>query len=777
MSEDPKYTVLGRAESYRDKIPNRVYRPSEPKRTFAQASARLSPQVADVVRAAEAVPAEHRLDEIVVELRLGEDYLAKSYHPGDLLREVGLQLRGSGVWSPPPSSRAKRNQRATTPPPAPRAKALFVSGRVEALRSFQSWLDNPGDKKAVLDDVTSIDELRLATADERVDEALLHDQPAELAIEIVLFAWDPARRKKALERLEATLAKHGVKPADLLVRPYPNGPTFVAGRLPSAVLADIRHLNFLRVARLLPRVELTRTAIGLPVAAPKPPPLIAVPRHWVAVFDGGVALPHPHLDGLVVAKDCTTKAPVPAYVEHGTAVCGAVLYDSIAPTQELQQPVCGVLSFRVLPDARDDALELYGVIDAIEAEVPNLPRTCQVVSLSMGPAGPIDTSAAPSRFTYALDRLSYETGRLFFTAVGNWGSRTGLERIQTPADSVNNIAVGAYRRDPMTGARLPAEYSCRGPGRAGGGMKPDLVAFGGSPDAPFQVLDAAHGKIVGTQGTSFATPSASALGGTLIASLSSPIDGQTCRALLLHSVEEMDGHHHEVVGWGALARSVDSVIACSRTRVTVLYSGIISPRHSWKMPFLLPPGFVPGGEVQFDWTIAYTPEVDPTAVDDYTLASVEPQFRPHRERFRFTPPEGLENEKPVTMDVEKESARAEDLEKLGWKRSTQPVSDQNVRLRESTLRAQEAKWETVVRGQRRKRAAGILDPCVTVQIMGRGTWDRAAPDELQARYAAVLTVTAPKYKQDLYAQVLGSFDKLQPFMLRPRLEVLLSSQT
>jgi hypothetical protein len=777
MSDHPKYTVLGKGESYREKIPNRKYRPAAAKRSFEQAQERLGPQVTELIRGATAVPTENRLDEIVIEVRLGQDYLAKSHHPEDLLREMGLQLRGSAVWCPPPGPPKKKAQSTATilATEPPRAKALYVSGQPQSLRSFESFLNAPGDRKAAMADVTAIDEIRLPTAEERVPSSLLGGEAGLVAVEIVLFAWDKTRGQKAVDRVKALLKKHGVDGDRLLVRPYMHGPIFIAGKVPRTALRDISHLNFLRVARLLPRVELTRTTIGLPVPAPQPPKLVAMPQHWVAVFDGGVVLPHAHLDGLVVAKDCTSKPAIPEFVEHGTAVCSAVLFDSIVPSQTLEQPVCGVLSFRVLPDARDDDLELYGVVDAVEREVPLLPPSCQVVSLSLGPAGPIDASSAPSRFTYALDRLSYDTGRLFFTAVGNWGAKKGLERIQTPADSVNNIAVGAYRLDPTTGTRLPAEYSCRGPGRAGGGVKPDLIAFGGSPEAPFQVLDSSAGRLVGTQGTSFATPSASAFGATLIASLSAPIDGQTCRALLIHSTEGMTGHGHEAIGWGALPRSVESVLACSKTRVTVLYSGVVSPRNSWLMPFLLPETFAPNSEVQFDWTIVYTPEVDPTAVDDYTLASIEPQFRPHKNRYRFSPPEDEEHAKPVTLDVVTEHAQAEQLEQRGWTRSQLPISDQNVGRRESTLRAQEAKWETVVRGRRKKRSQGILSPCVTIGIMGRGPWDRQAP-ELQARYAAVLTVSSPNYKLDLYAQVLAEFDKLQPLTLRSRLDVLLSAQ-
>jgi hypothetical protein len=76
-----------------------------------------------------------------------------------------------------------------------------------------------------------------------------------------------------------------------------------------------------------------------------------------------------------------------------------------------------------------------------------------------------------------------------------------------------------------------------------------------------------------------------------------------------------------------------------------------------------------------------------------------------------------------------------------------------------------------VRGQKTKQQAGLLDPALTLGIAGRGAWDSASP-QLQASYAAVLTVSAPKYRGDLYADVLNAFPLLQPIQLRSRLEAL-----
>src|SRR5262249_40115782 len=155
------------------------------------------------------------------------------------------------------------------------------------------------------------------------------------------------------------------------------------------------------------------------------------------------------------------KPPDAQCVEHGTMVASAAVYGPFAPSGAIPAPTCRATVYRVLPDPTDDALELYGAIDAIEDQVPRLPPDVRVANLSFGPAGPI--GEIPSRFTYAIDRLAREHEVLFVTAVGNDGDQTGLERIQAPSDSTNNLAVGAVRR-ASNGTLEHAWYSCQGPG-------------------------------------------------------------------------------------------------------------------------------------------------------------------------------------------------------------------------------------------------------------------------------------------------------------------------
>jgi hypothetical protein len=191
------------------------------------------------------------------------------------------------------------------------------------------------------------------------------------------------------------------------------------------------------------------------------------------------------------------------------------------------------------------------------------------------------------------------------------------------------------------------------------------------------------------------------------------------------------------------------------------------PRQHWKLPFLLPPGFDAGGNVHFSWTVAFAPGVDHSSPDEYTLAGLDVQFRPHADKVSFSPPNGA-GLSSITVDVQRDAARAKQLLDEGWKPSPVPVSDSSKGQGERELRAAMSKWETLVRGERKKRASSVSEPMLTLSIIGRGEWDSPDP-KLQARYAAVLTADAPNYRGgDLYAQVLQNFTRLKPITLQQR---------
>lgn len=772
MNVEKKYTVLGKAEAYREEI-DRSSGGAPPKlhRTFDEARAALLPQVKNLRSEIAMMRAESRLDEVVAEIRLDYQWLAKSYHPYTFIKQLELTLRGTGTWHQQANTSPKLAN-ATNKPKVDvvGSRSLFLSGDETGFEALEKVLAIGTKNPSLQKDIIKIHEIRLPKAFDRLlvpaDQAGVDPVP----VEVVLFGWDQRRGDVSVQRV-LSLVENGKEGHDFLIKRYQDGPTFIAIRVARNQLPALGEMNFLRVARSLPRMLPIRGAVPSLAPVPAAPPGTFRPTHKIAVFDGGIEEPHPHLINYVEHTDLTTKPAVEDLVAHGTAVCGAALYGSIDPSQTLSVPVCGILSYRVLPDSRSDAFELYGVIDALEMQVPKLPKDVRVVNLSLGPPGAID--ATPSRFTYAIDRLSYNHDKLFFVAVGNTGDKPGHERVLAPADSVNNIGVGAFTFDPGKTSATIADYSCTGPGRPGGQVKPDILAFGGCMKVPFNVLHPKVSAVYGSWGTSLATPVASALAGELFARAPRSLSTQAARALMIHASERR-GRKWKNHGWGLLPDTVEEILACTANKVSVLFQGTVSPKKSWKLPFLVPPGFDPNGEIKLSWTIVLTPEVDSSAIDEYTLAGLEHQLRPHRYRYTFSPPKGSpKTVKPLVVDIRTDPTVASDLLAKGWTQSTNPTSaSTKSKPHESVLRKEEAKWDTIVKGKKSVAGVGLEEPCITISVLGRGEWESERPELLSARYAAVLTAEAPTYAGDLYSEVITNFKLLTPLQLRGRQEVL-----
>ncbi len=770
MSEERPYTVLGFGEkfvSHSDKAPKP---PGDgPKgRPIQEARQLLSRPVQSVVANIESMPREARLDEVVVELRMDEKFLAKSYHPEKLLKATGLTVRGVGSWTQPmaPERATKKGTRDEGALRVKTSRSLFVSGPVPALRKLQQVVMSSLSEE-VDNDIGKLEDIRLPSLDER-----LHVQQdkskATTAIEVVLYSWDEKRREEAISRVRGVLSSCKVPMERIRVKSYPEGPTFIAAVVPPSALPKLASLNFLRSARSLPRVHLSRevvrrSAANVPVAVQT-----AVPAARVAVFDGGYAAGHPLLDKYVTAKDCTPQPADPRLVEHGTMVASAAIFGPLPDDGSLPAPTCRVLSFRVLPEANgDDELELVGVVDALEEEVPKLPKDVRVVNLSLGPKGPIEDDL-PSRFSYALDRLAREHNVVFVTAVGNDGdSPGGHDRIQSPADAVNNLGVGAYRLDSK-GKPEHATYSCKGPGRSGGMVKPDVVSFGGCAARPFFMFCPELGVILGETGTSYAAPCVASVAAGLgpAAGPQAPLSAEAIRALIIHSAEQIPGALKTHVGHGIAARTVEQALICTPTRVSVLYQGVLSPMDSWKLPFLLPPEFNGGGRVRFSWTVVLSPEVELGSPSEYALGGVELAFRPHSEIYMYTEPfdslDPKRKRKTERLHLTRDQARIAALTLQGWKPALHPAtSGSKTGLKEDALREMNGKWETVVRAETGKLADSVSEPLLTLSVLGRRGWGNKNP-ALRARYAAVLTVDAPKYGGDLYADIRAHYPVLVP---------------
>jgi hypothetical protein len=471
------------------------------------------------------------------------------------------------------------------------------------------------------------------------------------------------------------------------------------------------------------------------------------------------------LGGYVQDHDCVSKPAQPMYLAHGSSVCGIVLHGELSGKSKsdiLPQPCVSVESYRVLPLQNKSDFELYEAIDAVEKAV-KARSDIKLFNLSFGPPGAILDDTI-NRFTYALDRLTYEVEEgtvnpLFCVAAGNDGERKiPFNRIQSPSDMVNGIGVGAYAYD-TDGKKTRATYSCIGSGREGAKVKPDILEFGGSINRPFILVGPKAGELSMSMGTSYSSPLLQHKIGMLMAK-----SGNLCphlgRTLVIHNAKTDSGLSPNEQGYGYCQEDIDQILSCEDNTVTILYSGTLRYTETVQLPIFSPKIDRVSDWVKITWTI--TSIVSPNALDTdaYTSNCIEDYFHPHAMTFNFSKT-GSKSE-TLNLLIEDDIARARILLEKGYVRATAPAScPAKHSLNESALRLNDLKWDTVIRKHRRMHGSSLLNPILTLHAM-----DRNGSERKHIQYFVAVTIDAPKYSGSLYNEILQTYHSLAPIEIR-----------
>jgi hypothetical protein len=401
---------------------------------------------------------------------------------------------------------------------------------------------------------------------------------------------------------------------------------------------------------------------------------------------------------------------------------------------------------RVLDEKAGTALEYVDVLDRILGHLDMNPTKYQFVNISLGP----DTPSVDDEVTYwtaALDQR-FAHGRVLATvAVGNEGEADAvskLNRIQPPADAVNVLAVGAATREGP--GWLRASYSCIGPGRSPGFVKPDGVIFGGCDGELFGVLAARKTlALESTSRTSFSSPYALRSGIAVRAQLADGLSPLAIRALLIHRAEP-GTHPRAEVGWGRFESDPERLITCDDDEAVVIYQGVLPIGEHLRAKIAMPKeGMV--GDVFLTATLVIAPEVDPQHASAYTRAGLEVAFRPNKDRF----------------SVDKEGNRSKHP-KAGSFYSAANLYHSP----EYQLRAEDFKWEPCRRNTQKYNAAKLNEPFFDIYYHSRESATKAQmPDPIP--YAFIVGVKAPEVK-DLYNRIVRAYSSvLVP--LRPQLRI------
>lgn len=689
------------------------------------------------------------LDEKIVCIRLEPKYEAKSYTPNSLVTESGMKLVGGRKYSldSEDSSKAKMYFVRTNDSELAELKSKFETGKKDHVNKWKEQVCT----------IKSIDLLRPE------EKAMgFSDSWEKGTVEVVIHPLGEDY-DKAVDRFFDVVK---ISKSEAVVRTYEDGLTFVCMHMDRESMALAQKYNPLRSIKPMRDDWQEQIRVSSMVApAPQLPNNILKSSIKVGVFDGGVPSGTKLLDPYVDNYDMVKAEPTEESLNHGANVCGAILYGTglagKMETDTVDNPLVSIESFRVLPSVKTDNLEadyqMYTTIDIIEKVVTER-SDIKVYNLSFGPRGAIIDDEI-NRFTYVCDRLTYniddgEVNPLFCIAAGNDGtSESPFNRIQSPADMVNGLAVGAYTLSQLND-KYRAPYSCVGPGREGAKIKPDILEFGGTTDRPF-ISTKSGDLVMGTAGTSLAAPVVAGKIGRLMAA-SDQIVPHMGRTLLIHSAEsEGTGEHC----FGFCIEDVKDILNCSDNKVTILYEGDITSSATVKLPIFAPGISEIHGNADIKWTICTVVNPNINDTDAYTNNCIEDTFYPNDMKFTFRKNK-IDKHLNLLKDTDINLAR--ELLKQGYSKSELPVSKSAKQyFAEADLRNNDFKWDTIIRKNIRMRCSSLLNPFISLHAIGRDEYEHE-----KIKYFVVITIDVPKFKGSLYDYILQTYDNLLPIRIQ-----------
>lgn len=768
MKPNDRRVILSNGEQYVTSITKKHgFGETTPPRPYEEARLMVKEQINLALTRVLALPREKKLtDESILCLRLHPDVTAKTYNPEEIFKLIPqLENVGSRNYKANPANVARtkkmrdlieRSIEETT------GRMVFVRGSDAGYQKLLRTLDQSENalSKKFVHEIQRIERFDTLRPTEQIDG--FERGWNEGRVEIVFH---PTKISKD-EQLNFIQTLFGNTESDVL-RPrfayYEGGPMFVSCYINKTVLSALAGSNPLRTVHPM-RFDGFADVRSEPLfKAPAPSIVNTRSTIKVGMFDGGINPLHPHLIGHVEEDtNLSIKTPAdPRGVAHGTAVAGVLLHGPLNQFEAgdvLPQPKVSVVSIRTLPTSNRSDIDLYESIDVIEKTVPARPDI-KCYNISFGPRGPILDDRI-SRFTFVLDDLAHKHKVTFCVAVGNDGEGGPvMNRIQTPADLVNGLGVGAYTHDDQ--GIVHAGYSCQGPGRECGKIKPDLVAYGGCANRPIHLLSGDAGIKAISAGTSFASPTIASLG----AQCADGFERGTpllSRVILLHSASHPKKVPDHFLGHGAVSSSIDDLLHCEASSVTILFEGYIPPAKYVKLPLLLPPNIITNGLIDLKWTVTALPQVNVNHPADYTSMCIEDTFYPNSQVYSYKSPG---DKRTIKLLHETDDAhQIKDLLSKGWVKSSMPHSDTPKVSTEEELRA-DYKWDTSVKRTKRKNAKGLHEPFLVLHAISR----HGNPQKLQ--YAAAVTITAKAFLGNLYESIIRNYAALRPVRIRTNAEL------
>lgn len=723
MAKNKNY-LIGRAEVLASLTPApKMKFDREPLYSVAESRARLEPQLMNVCDELNKLPPELCPNDLsVTRMTLHPSFIAKGHFPKKILREMGVQSIGSTSSDIKPD----RWTRVGEPEICP-STSLYLSGKRQDLIQFSQQLSQYNEESPGVTDLEKIWSIEVIDAESKIKKGL--PQSAEGYFEVGLQLL-PGHNSNSIKKAFVKLANKLEYECRVDLSFDVSNLWFLPIIGNQSNLTELAKFSFVRVVRPVPAMRsfrpIVRTnSMGSGVNLPTAPPYAADVK--VAILDGGLpesSAVQPWVKDYRLSNNSATD--LNGGPDHGLGVTSAFLFGPLDPGEPVPRPFSYVDHYRVLDNDihGEEPLELYRTLGHIEEIL--LSHQYEFLNLSLGPDLPIDDDEIHP-WTSLLDTYLAD-GRTFLTiAAGNNGendSSLGLDRIQVPSDCVNAISVGAASTQCPNWQKTI--YSASGPGRAPGRVKPDLVAFGGSPKEYFHVLSSEITPSVIPQcGTSFSAPYLLRKAVGIRALMGHDITPLAIKALLINNANS-NGHSKAHVGWGKVPKSIDSLIESADGEAKIIYQGELSPGKYLKVPVPIPEAGV-DGKVTISATCCYSTPVDPQDTSMYTRAGVEISWSVNDKKESFF------KQKKIATEAE--------------------------------LRADAAKWESVLHAEKTKIGSKMSEPTFEIHYMAREGGAPVSSSRAEViRYAFVVTLKAPKHKKifndilDTYANILTEIE-------------------
>lgn len=697
--------------------------------TFNEARSKLVSDLAEVIVGIDSKPMlQCAKGEVVVKLIQHPSFLAKSYYPTQLFKKFGIKDVGSKSIKVKPRKWAVKKH-----PDQGVASCIYVSGSRNAFEAMINTLEGDYLPEVTKNLIRTIESVSLFSAEEKIKT--IEKSTDSLKLEVVLHA---ANVDKDIYLAFSNYVQSLEGIADWERSKNVGGLTFLPVRIPAGLENALAEFSHLRALRSIPKLrvfrpEAVRATISDAFTLPEFRPLNA--DFKVCIFDGGLGTENIITPWVKEIIPLDVRKSHPGFLAHGGEVCSTYLFGPFnEATKSFQAPYTNVDIVRVLsPDDKDP--DLFDVLTRIENVLRQ--KAYKYVNLSLGPRLPVEDDDVHV-WTSVIDSLLQDGHCLATVAIGNDGELEGeYARIQPPSDMVNCFAVGSCDLSSSNWNR--ASYSCKGPGRSPGVVKPDGVIFGGSEKELFKVYSPQTHTIVGTQGTSYAAPYALRVAAGIDSITDFNLSTSAIKALLIHHANREDKDIYDV-GWGRLPTSPEEVIECKSDEAIIIYQGELKPSQHLRIPIPVPKG-LNCKWIHLKATFCFNANVDPEHPLHYTRSGLVVSFRP--------------NEEKVKEDAKHASTKT--FFSVGKLYET-----------EEELRDDAHKWETCISQSERFRSSTLSSPVFDVKYHAREKGGDPEDTKLPLNYSLVLSIRA-EGETETYNMVLQQNQTLQAVKVSSRI--------